>query len=216
VTIPATVDDSGAPKSATRTWLHPIRLARVRRDRDLGVAGLVLVGLALAVAVRVVVAGGQGARSVPAGVAFGLILLALAFVAGFERPSVRPRVWVWGLAGALVLCLPPLWHRLHAVGATSGGFAVWASVVTLVAVAEEVLLRGALFEAVTRWHGENTAITVSAVAFALLHVPIYGWTVLPLDLAVGVALGVLRVVSRSVTAPAVTHVVADLAGWWLR
>jgi hypothetical protein len=27
---------------------------------------------------------------------------------------------------------------------------------------------------------------------------------------------VLRVVSRSVTAPAVTHVVADLAGWWLR
>ena len=60
------------------------------------------------------------------------------------------------------------------------------------------------------------AIAVSAVAFALLHVPVYGWSVLPLDLAVGVALGVLRVLAGSVTAPAITHVVADLAGWWLR
>ena len=88
--------------------------------------------------------------------------------------------------------------------------------VTLVAVAEELLLRGALFEALTRWRNENTAIAVSAVAFALLHVPVYGWHVLVLDLAVGVALGVLRAVSGSVTAPAITHVVADLAGWWLR
>jgi membrane protease YdiL (CAAX protease family) len=187
--------------------------------RDGAVAALTLAGLGLAVAVRVVVAGDDGARSVPAGVVFGLVLLGLAAVAGFAPPSRRRPAWpvyAWGLAGGAVLCLVPLWHRLHHTGTGGGGFALWASVVTLVAVAEELLLRGALFEAVTRWRDENAAIAVSAVAFALLHVPIYGWHVLPLDLAVGVALGVLRVVSGSVTAPVITHVVADLAGWWLR
>ena len=147
---------------------------------------------------------------------FGLALLALAAVAGFQRPSWRWPAWTWGLAGGVVLCLVPLWHRLHHTGAGGGAFPLWAAVVSLVAVAEELLLRGALFEALARWRDENTAIGVSAVAFALLHVPVYGWHVLPLDLAVGVALGVLRAVSGSVTAPAVTHVLADLAGWWLR
>ena len=117
-----------------------------------------------------------------------------------------------------VLCLPPFWHRLghNGVLGSAHQFTIWAAVVTLVALAEEVLLRGSLFEAAARYRGENAAIALSAVAFALLHVPVYGWSVLPLDLAVGVALGVLRVLAGSVTAPAITHVVADLAGWWLR
>ena len=186
------------------------------RRRDGLVVLLMLAGLALAVAVRVAVAGSAGARSVPAGLSFGLILLLLASVAGFERPDHRRPAWTWGLGGAVVLCAVPLWHRLHQTGSGGGVFPVWAGVVALVAVAEELLLRGALFEAVTRWRDENTAIALGAMAFALLHVPVYGWHVLPLDLAVGVALGVLRVLSGSVTAPAVTHVVADLAGWWLR
>jgi len=37
-----------------------------------------------------------------------------------------------------------------------------------------------------------------------------------LDFAVGVGLGALRLWSGSVTAPALAHVGADLAGWWLR
>jgi membrane protease YdiL (CAAX protease family) len=93
---------------------------------------------------------------------------------------------------------------------------VWAAVVTLVAVAEELLLRGALYEALLRWRGQYTAIAVTAIAFAALHIPLYGWAVVPLDLAVGLFLGVLRTVAGSVTAPAVTHTLADLAGWWLR
>jgi hypothetical protein len=40
--------------------------------------------------------------------------------------------------------------------------------------------------------------------------------VLPLDLAVGVCLGALRLYAGSATAPAVAHTLADLAGWWLR
>jgi membrane protease YdiL (CAAX protease family) len=194
------------------------RPARDLRARDGAVVALSLLGLALAVTVRVVVAGADGSRSVTAGVVFGLVLLGLAGAVGLRRPSWHRSGWFWGLGGAIVLCLPPIAHRLGRDGIAGTGhqLAVWATVVTVVAVAEEVFLRGSLFEAVTRWRGENMALAVSAVAFALLHVPIYGWSVLPLDLAVGVALGVLRIVSGSVTAPAITHVVADLAGWWLR
>ena len=64
--------------------------------------------------------------------------------------------------------------------------------------------------------GLARALGVAAVAFALLHVPLYGWSVLPLDLAVGVVLGLLRSWSGTAAAPAVTHVVADLVGWFVR
>ena len=53
------------------------------------------------------------------------------------------------------------------------------------------------------------------VAFALLHVPLNGWHVVPLDLAVGLGLGGLRVATRSVVAPAAAHAIADLATWWV-
>ncbi len=53
-------------------------------------------------------------------------------------------------------------------------------------------------------------------AVGLLHVPLYGWTALPLDLAVGLLLGGLRMAAGGWGAQAVAHPVADLAGWWLR
>jgi membrane protease YdiL (CAAX protease family) len=116
-----------------------------------------------------------------------------------------------------VLCLPAAISRLtgpdHAAG---NGFLVWAVVVTVVATAEEMLLRGALYDALATRAGMWTAISVGALAFALLHVPMYGWGAVPLDAAVGVWLGVLRAVTGSITAPTVTHVVADWAGFWLR
>lgn len=85
-----------------------------------------------------------------------------------------------------------------------------------VTVAEEVLLRGALFDAARAWRGPRAALGLSSVAFALFHVPVYGWRVLPLDLAVGCCLGALRLATGSVTASAAAHTLADLAGWWLR
>jgi hypothetical protein len=44
----------------------------------------------------------------------------------------------------------------------------------------------------------------------------YGWTAVPLDLAVGVWLGGLRLATGGVAAPATAHALADLAYWWLR
>ncbi len=50
--------------------------------------------------------------------------------------------------------------------------------------------------------GEWVATAAGAVAFAGMHIPLYGWSAVPLDLAVGLVLGALRIVSRSWTAPA--------------
>jgi membrane protease YdiL (CAAX protease family) len=88
--------------------------------------------------------------------------------------------------------------------------------VTVVAGAEELFLRGSLYDAVTTWRGEGWAIAVGALGFALLHVPMYGWHVLPLDLAVGLVLGGLRQHSGTPVAPAITHIGADFVGWFLR
>jgi membrane protease YdiL (CAAX protease family) len=203
-----------------------------RRSGELLTAAVLLTGLAAAVALRVVVgtrllsgravewtpSGVPGvAGSLTAGLAFAACLFALCAAAGVRVRRPSPGAALVGLAGAGVLCLPAAISRLtgpdHAAG---NGFLVWAVVVTVVATAEEMLLRGALYDALATRAGVWTAISVGALAFALLHVPMYGWGAVPLDAAVGVWLGVLRAVTGSITAPTVTHVVADWAGFWLR
>ena len=85
----------------------------------------------------------------------------------------------------------------------------------LVAVAEEIAIRGALFTLLAARYGDGGALVVTALLFAAMHVPLYGMGSLPLDLAAGLLLGGLRIVSRGVLAPALAHVIADLAGGWL-
>ena len=177
-------------------------------------SGLLLAAFAGAVVLRVAVGGDDVAGSAPAGVVFAIVLLGLSIAARTAVTWNRQAVLL-GLAGAAALCVPVLlrWTPRPPV---VDGFARWALVVTLVAVAEEVFLRGTLYDAVRRVAGDDAAIGVAAVAFALLHVPLYGWHVVPLDLAVGVLLGEQRRVSGTPAAPAVTHVGADLAAWFLR
>jgi membrane protease YdiL (CAAX protease family) len=190
---------------------------RVSGSADRSAVLLLLAGFAVAVAVRVVVGGAAVADSPPAGLAFAGCLLALAAVAGV-RLRLGPRSVLIGICGAAVLCVPVGLALL--AGAPShrpaAAFLPWALVVTVVAAAEEAFLRGAMFDAVTRWRGPAAAVVVGAACFALLHVPLYGWHVVPLDLAVGGWLGALRHYTGSPTAPLVAHVAADLAGWWLR
>jgi membrane protease YdiL (CAAX protease family) len=133
-----------------------------------------------------------------------------------------------GLAG-IASVAPALGGTIpvRGLGAPAAPFVPWAVVTILVAVAEEGLLRGALFDRLARIDGHRgtggqariggpaLAIAVTTLAFALLHVPLYGWHVVPLDLAVGLVLGGLRLGTRGVAAPAAAHAVADLASWWL-
>lgn len=173
-----------------------------------------LIGFATAVGLRVLLGGDAPAESVPAALVFALALLVLALAA---RPSVAitRRALLLGLLGIGVICLPVVVHQAlfdwEPLRGTSG-FAPWFAAVTVVVAAEELFLRGALFEAVRRpW----VAVVLGAVCFALLHVPLYGWHVVPLDLAVGLVLGGLRVEAGTPTAPFVAHLGADAVGWFV-
>jgi membrane protease YdiL (CAAX protease family) len=177
--------------------------------------GFLLTGFAVAVALRLVVGGPGPAASAGAGLLFAGLLLTMS-VADRTPVPVSQRASLAGIAGAAVLCGPVAFLRLGLPLHATTGFAGWALVVTVVAAAEEVFLRGTLYDAVRAASSDNLAVVVGAAAFALLHVPLYGWHVLPLDLAVGVLLGELRRVTGTAAAPAVAHVGADLAAWFLR
>jgi membrane protease YdiL (CAAX protease family) len=181
-------------------------------------SALCLVGIVAAVALRTAVGAPNTAASMPAGVVFAVALLAVAVAAGW-RPA-RPRTAAVALGAAGGGALIAAWVVAHGdpgiqVAPINAGLALWTPVVAMVAVSEEVALRGALFDTLrSRW-GDGGALVATTLLFALMHVPLYGLGSLPLDLAAGMLLGGLRIVSGGVLAPAVAHVIADLAGGWL-
>jgi membrane protease YdiL (CAAX protease family) len=77
------------------------------------------------------------------------------------------------------------------------------------AIAEEAFFRGFLFARLEPW-GVGVAVILSATAFALLHVPLYGVAAFPVDLGAGLLLSWQRAASGTWTAPAATHAVANV------
>jgi membrane protease YdiL (CAAX protease family) len=186
-------------------------------SRPLGIAAL-LVGFTAAILVRVAIGGRGVAGSATAGLVFAGCLVALT-VAGQTGigPALSRRAVLLGLLGAALLCLPSVvGHAVHPGMRPGGSYLHWAAVVTVVAIAEEAFLRGALYSAVQGWRGDTAALLVTSVGFAALHLPLYGWGSVPLDFAVGLVLGVLREQTGGWAAPAICHVAADLAAWFLR
>jgi membrane protease YdiL (CAAX protease family) len=180
--------------------------------------GGLLLGLTAIVGARWAATVGGVGDALSIGLAFGLALAALAILAGQEVALPRPGAIAIGMAGGAALVGLALLAHLGARGqsfAPAAAFLPWASITILVATAEELVLRGVLFAAIRRHAGIAAAIAVTSVAFALMHVPLYGWHVVPLDLGVGIWLGGLRLLGRGVAAPAVAHVLADLVTWWL-
>jgi membrane protease YdiL (CAAX protease family) len=174
--------------------------------------------IAVATALRIALGGPSTAASMPGGVGFALAFLALAAAAGWRlgRPSLAG-IGI-GVGGGLVLVAAWLSARTGAAVALAPlntAIVLWTPVVALIAVAEEVVLRGVLFNAVRSWGGDGWALAATTVVFAAIHIPLYGVGVLPLDLAVGLLLGGLRIAGGGVLAPAIAHVLADLAGGWL-
>ncbi|MGH2406534.1 MAG: CPBP family intramembrane glutamic endopeptidase [Candidatus Limnocylindrales bacterium] len=179
---------------------------------------LLLLGLALAVGLRVAVNGPGVPAAFIAGALFGVLLLGVSLTAGWRPGRPRAASMALGLAGGVVLVVVPwLVHPLPApgLGLHPQPFGLWVAITVLVAVGEEVLLRGVLFNAINLALGLPAAVAVSSLAFALLHVPLYGWQVVPLDLGVGVLFAGLRILGRGAGAPALAHLIADLATWWL-
>lgn len=215
-TVAAGAGRSGAARRSRRaTWTS-------------GPARPIVIGVGLAAIVGARwAATEQAAPALLVGALFGLALAGLAWTAGSRPAPIRPGAVLIGMAGAVALVgLAIGASRLAGLPlqvVPRAEFGPWALITIIVASAEELVLRGALFDAVEAAAGAAgdglaglvTAILVTSVGFALIHVPLYGWHVVPLDLGVGVLLAGLRLSSGSVAAPAIAHVVADLATWWV-
>jgi membrane protease YdiL (CAAX protease family) len=198
----------------TITWARPA----AESVRPILRPVLLTAGLLLAVAVRwaaVVSVAGDG---VEIGLAFGIGLLGVAFVGGQRLTLTRTSSVAIGVAGGGVLVGLALFARVTGPAMAlrpAVDFLPWALATILVATAEELVLRGVLFDALARVGGVATTVVLTSVLFALIHVPLYGWHVVPLDLGVGLWLAGLRLLSGGVAAPAIAHTLADLATWWL-
>jgi membrane protease YdiL (CAAX protease family) len=140
------------------------------------------------------------------------IVVAVGFAAGFmplrreARTKHGPRGWavavllgVVAFAAVRALIQTHLFQFSH-VAAIAGAVA---------AVSEELFFRRFLYGWLSRW-GVPVALFGSAVAFAAVHIPMYGLSALPIDFGAGLILGWQRWATGSWTAPAVTHVIANL------
>ncbi len=193
-------------------------LAIARRPSTACRAAGLTAAIGLAAVARATFNGHAVPTAFAAGALFGVVLLAVAAAAGWRFRRPLPSALAVGVAGGALLVVVPLILHPGAgsiVGMRPQPFWGWAAVTVLVATAEEVAFRGALLDVLTEWGDWQVAVAVSSLAFALVHVPLYGWGVVPLDLTVGVWLAGLRLLTGSVAAPAAAHIVADLATWWL-
>jgi membrane protease YdiL (CAAX protease family) len=193
-------------------------VARSRPHHDAATAIWLAAGLAAASLARAALNGHSALSAFAAGAVFGAALVAMAVVAGW-RPSrlAIGSLLVGLLAGLVLVALPRLADPLMPalIGMRPEPLAGWVLVTTVVVAGEEALLRGALFGALERSAGQQAAVAVTSLAFALMHVPLYGWQVVPLDLGVGVWLAGLRLATGGVAAPALAHWIADLSTWWI-
>jgi membrane protease YdiL (CAAX protease family) len=131
-----------------------------------------------------------------------------------ELPGVmgRPGALVAGLMVGAILLAPVVSGPLSARPVSA--FLPWAVIAAVIATLEEASIRGVLYR---RWEGEAgtvAAILVGAAVFALIHLPRYGLGAMPLDAAVGLALGGLRALTGRVWPCAVAHTVADWGAWF--
>lgn len=152
------------------------------------------------------------------GLAFGVALFGIAWLGGLRLSRPPAGAITAGLAAGGVLVAVSLlarWPESPLVPGHAASFVPWVAATTLVATGEELVLRGTLWRWAAAAGGDAPALFATSILFALIHVPIYGPTVVPLDFGVGLLFGGLRLWFGGPAAPAAAHVLADLATWWL-
>ena len=130
----------------------------------------------------------------------------------FSAVMVSGQALAAGLMVGAILLAPVVSGPLSARPVSA--FLPWAVIAAVIATLEEASIRGVLYR---QWEGEAgpvTAIVVGAAVFALIHLPRYGLGAMPLDAAVGLALGGLRALTGRVWPCAVAHTVADWGAWF--
>lgn len=192
--------------ATVRAGMRPAR-SRV----DVATLGLVATGLALLLTRIWLPALGAPGRVVALAATMAAILVGSLLVpVGPGRAMLRPSL-------VLAIGLTAIAIALAAGGRpVASPIAAWSlPLALLAAVAEEALFRRAAYSALER-HGAAVTVGVTAVAFALIHVPLYGWAVLPVDLGAGLLLSWQRWASGTWTVPAATHAAANFVMTVLR
>ncbi|HEV8353284.1 MAG TPA: CPBP family intramembrane glutamic endopeptidase [bacterium] len=148
----------------------------------------------------------------PPGTLTALALVAAAGAIGLLTPlppaaPVSRRRWLiavgvgiatFGAARVVVQAVPAPSHAWAVLGAS------------VAAVAEEAFFRRLLYGWLAAAWGVGVAVAASALLFALVHVPAYGLISIPLNVAAGLLFGWQRWTAGTWTAPALTHVAANL------
>jgi membrane protease YdiL (CAAX protease family) len=146
---------------------------------------------------------------------FAILLLAIAWSAprpAFEAQWGSGKAALAGLAVGAVLLAPAAGSSLS--GRPLAGFWSWAAIAAVIAILEEAAIRGALYRCWAEEAGPLAAIAAGALVFAAIHLPRYGLGAMPLDLAVGLALGGLRALTGRVAPCALAHTIADWGAWF--
>lgn len=157
------------------------------------------------------------AGDLPAAVAFVVAMAAVLVAARSWADPAEPR-WPGPMAAALgvvtglVLLLPVI--GAGASGRSLAGFWGWSVAVVVIAALEEGVIRGRLQPAWTAERGPVVGLLAGAAVFAVIHLPRYGLSAMPLDFAVGLALGGLRAVTGRVAPCVMAHVIADWGAWF--
>jgi membrane protease YdiL (CAAX protease family) len=188
------------------------------RTRALLRAVVVLGGLGLAVGLRWQIFRTAALDGVSEGLVFGAALVAVAAAGGWTPSRPRAQALIAGVvAGGLLVAISAAsrWPVLPMTLGHAAPFVPWVLITSLVATAEELVLRGSLWRWAAESAGDVAALLLTSLLFALIHVPVYGWSVVPLDVGVGLMFGGLRLWFGGPAAPAAAHVIADLATWWI-
>lgn len=136
-----------------------------------------------------------------------LLIVGVGWPLGDAGPAAgRPRMMTVLGVGMAAFALGRVLGGGHSPAPFTGRIVALNS---LAAVAEEAFFRRLAY-GLLRPGGPVFAIGASALLFGLVHVTLYGWWVLPIDLAAGVVLGWQRGASGRWWVPAVTHVVANV------
>ena len=148
------------------------------------------------------------------GVATWSFLVPLAGAAGVlgvqHRIATVTDRWTWALVtGAGVAAVSLVRLALPGVPLHATVLGLMASVAA--AIGEEIVFRRGLYGAFEH-RGAVVAVVVSAAVFGLVHVPMYGWAVVPVDVGAGLLFGWQRWATGGWTSGAVTHVTANLLG----
>lgn len=148
-------------------------------------------------------------------VAFAALLLVIVVSTrgpATERRWGRGKAVLAGLAVGAVLLVPATGSPLS--GRPLAGLWIWAAIAAVVATLEEAAIRGSLYRTWSEETGPGAAIVVGAIVFAAIHLPRYGMGAMPLDFAVGLALGGLRALTGRITPCAIAHTIADWGAWF--